>query len=94
MLIHKASHYVIIANTLYHRGYHDTFSRCLDQNKAMMALKEVHYGLCSAHMSGIVLAQQILREGYYRPTIKEDSCEFVRVCLPCQQHANLIHVLA
>ena len=59
-LIRKSSRYVIIANTLYCRGYHDTLSRCLDQNKLVMVLKEVHSGLCGAHMSGIVLSQQIL----------------------------------
>ena len=83
-LIRKSSRYVIVANTLYRRGYHDTLSRCLDENEAAMALKEVHFGLCGAHTSGIVLARQILRAGYYWPTIEEDSCNFVKHCLPCQ----------
>ena len=39
-LIWRETHYVIIANTLYHWGYHNTLSRCLDQNKAAMALKK------------------------------------------------------
>ena len=55
--IHKASRYTIIAQTLYHRGYHDTLSWCLDQNEAVMALKEVHARLCGAHMSEMVLAK-------------------------------------
>ena len=38
-LIQKSSHYVIIANTLYRRGYHDTLSRCLDVDEAAMALQ-------------------------------------------------------
>ena len=54
-LIHRASRYTIIAQTLYRRGYHDTLSRYLDQNEAAMALKEVHAGLCGAHMSRMVL---------------------------------------
>ena len=82
-LIQKSSCYVIIANTLYRRAYHDTLSWCLDESKAAMVLKEVHSGLCGAHTSGIVLARQILRAGYYWPTIKEDYCDFVRKCLPC-----------
>lgn len=55
-----------------------------------MALKEVHSRLCDAHTSGMVLAKQILWVGYYWPAIKHDACEFVKRCLPCQQHANLI----
>ena len=59
-----------------------------------MALQEVHSGICGAHTSGIVLERQILRAGYYWPTIEEDACNFVRKCLPCQQHANLVHAPA
>lgn len=93
-LIQKSSHYAIISNTLYRQGYHNTLSRCLDENKVAMALKEVHSRLCGAHTSGIILAHQILRAGYYWPTIKEDSYDFFRKCLPCQQHANLVHAPA
>ena len=46
-----------------------------------MALKEVHSGLCGAHMSGIVLARQILRAGYYWPTI--GACQNVYENLVC-----------
>ena len=90
-LIHRLSHYIIIAKTLYCQGYHDTLSRCLDQSEVMMALKEVHSRLCRAHTSGTILAWKILRERYYWPTIEEDSCNFVKRCLPFQQHENLIH---
>lgn len=55
-LIRRASLYTIVANTLYHRGYHNILSRYLDQSEAAMALKEVHSGLYGAHMSSIVLA--------------------------------------
>ena len=55
-----------------------------------MALKEVHARVYGAHMSGIMLAKKILQAGYYWPTLEHDACEFVKRCLPCQQHANLI----
>ena len=55
-----------------------------------MALKEVHARICGAHMSGMVLAKQILQAGYYWPTLGHNACEFVKRCLPYQQHANLI----
>lgn len=45
-------------------------------------------------MSGIFLAQKILRAGYYWPTIEEDSYDIVRKCLPCQQPTNLVHAPA
>ena len=55
-----------------------------------MALKEVHSRLCGAHTSRIVLAKKILHAGYYWLTLEHDACEFVKCCLPCQQHDNLI----
>ena len=78
-----ATRYIIIANTLYHKGYHYTLSRCLDQNEASMALKEAHYGLYAAHMSGIVLAGKRLRDGYYWYTIEHVAYAFFKRCLPC-----------
>ena len=59
-----------------------------------MALKEVHARLCGAHTSRMVLEKQILWVGYYWPTLEHDACEFVKRCLPCQQHANLIRAPA
>ena len=77
-LIRRASRYTLVANTLYRRGYHNILSRCLDSNEAVLALQEVHAGICGAHTSGMVLAKQLLRVGYYWSTMEHDACEFIR----------------
>ena len=56
-----------------------------------MVLEEVHQGICGAHSSGLTLAKKLLRIGYYWPTIEADAYHFVKRCVPCQQHGDLIH---
>lgn len=64
-LIHRASHYTLVANTLYCCGYHNVLSQCLYSNEVALTLQEVHAGIYCAHTSGIILAKQLLRVGYY-----------------------------
>eukprot|EP01018_Ginkgo_biloba_P006363 Gb_35351 [translate_table: standard] len=89
--IQCASRYVILGNTLYRRGYDGTLLKCLNSKEANLAIKEVHEGICGAHTSGMVLAKKLLRTGYYWPTMERDSCQYVRKCVACQKHGDLIH---
>ena len=59
-----------------------------------MVLEEVQQGICGAHSSGLTLVKKILRIGYYCPTIEADAYHFVKKCVPCQQHGDLIHAPA
>eukprot|EP01018_Ginkgo_biloba_P009220 Gb_23142 [translate_table: standard] len=90
--IQCASRYVILGNTLYHRGYDGTLLKCLNSKEANVAIKEVHEGIYGAHTSGMVLAKKLLRTRYYWPTMERDSCQYVRKCVACQKHEDLIHV--
>nr|KYP44062.1 Gypsy retrotransposon integrase-like protein 1 [Cajanus cajan] len=40
------------------------------------------------------MAAKVLRAGYYWPTLKEDCANFVKKCVQCQKHGNLIHASA
>eukprot|EP01018_Ginkgo_biloba_P039338 Gb_37434 [translate_table: standard] len=72
--IQRASHYVILGNTLYRSFYDGTLLKCLNLEEAKLAIKEVHEGICGAHTNGMVLAKKLLRIGYYWPTMERDSC--------------------
>lgn len=56
-----------------------------------MVLEEVHQGIFGAHCSHLTLAKKLLRMGYYWPTMEVDAYHFVKRCVPCQQHDDLIH---
>lgn len=34
---------------------------------------------------------RVLRVGYYWPTLRADCPEYVKKCIQCQKHNNLIH---
>jgi len=89
--IQCASRFTLLGGTIYCRGYDGTLLRCLDLVEANLAVKDVHEGICGAHTSGMVLAKKLLRTGYYWPTMEKDACEYVRKCIACQKHGDLIH---
>ena len=43
-------------------------------------------------MSGETLAYQVLRMGYFWPTLHQDAKQFEQSCEPCQKIANLHHL--
>jgi hypothetical protein len=47
-------------------------------------LNDCHNGACGSHLSGLEIAQKILQEGYFWPTLLKDCIELVKKCHPCQ----------
>nr|KYP76568.1 Pro-Pol polyprotein [Cajanus cajan] len=54
-------------------------------------MREIHEGICASHSGGRTLAAKVLRAVYYWPTLKGDCVKFVKKCVQCQKHGNLIH---
>ncbi|XP_074323758.1 uncharacterized protein LOC141660672 [Apium graveolens] len=54
-------------------------------------LREVHEEICGNHSGGSSLAQKVLRQGYYWPTLQEDASNFAKACDKCQRYANYIN---
>ena len=47
-------------------------------------LNDCHSGACGGHLSGMAIAQKILRAGYFSPFIFKDYHEVVKKFPPCQ----------
>ncbi|PKU60276.1 hypothetical protein MA16_Dca027859 [Dendrobium catenatum] len=90
----QAANFTIINGELYKRSFTGPYLKCLPPSEANYALREVHSGICGEHLGGRALAQKVLRQGFYWPTIKQDALELVRKCNSCQLHANLTHLPA
>ncbi|MCS5023617.1 hypothetical protein L2V44_14070 [Staphylococcus aureus] len=43
------------------------------------------------HIAARSLMRKILRQGYYWPTIRKDTEEFVKTCDKCQRFSNISH---
>ncbi|XP_075635249.1 uncharacterized protein LOC142607591 [Castanea sativa] len=87
-----ATQYILFGGQLYRRSYDGVLLRCLKKEKAKRVMEEVHQGICDPHMNGRMLAQKILRIGYYWNTMETDCVDYVKSCHDCQTHANLNHV--
>uniref|UniRef100_A0A2N9J9Q0 RNA-directed DNA polymerase n=1 Tax=Fagus sylvatica TaxID=28930 RepID=A0A2N9J9Q0_FAGSY len=73
------------------KGFHGDPLRCLSLAESQTVMKEAHSGECGEHQGKKRLYQLLLTLGYYWPTMKKDTADFVKSCHTCQLQANLIH---
>ncbi|KAK2998191.1 hypothetical protein RJ639_023764 [Escallonia herrerae] len=73
--------YALVEGTLHKKSFSLPYLRCLCPSESLYALQEVHEGICGQHLGGRTLAQKILRQGYYWPTMQKDAIEFTRRAL-------------
>ena len=71
-----ATRYCLVDGYLYRKEKSLSLLRCLYRDDAQWALKEVHSGDCSNHVSVETLAYQVLRMGYFWPTLHQDEKQF------------------
>ena len=60
----------------------------LTHEEAERVLNDSHSGACGGHLSGLAMAQKILRAEYFWPTIFKDCVEAVKRCHPCQLYTR------
>ena len=60
----RAVHYVIFDKELYKKGQDGLLLRCLEKHEAMLAMAEVHEGICGAHQAGVKMRWMIRRHGF------------------------------
>ncbi|XP_071923127.1 uncharacterized protein [Coffea arabica] len=61
----RAAKYAYAGNTLYRRSYLSPWLKCVTPDEGDYVLREVHEGLCAAHVGSRVLAKKCLLLGYY-----------------------------
>ena len=86
-----ATRYFVEGGILFRKGFHGDPLRCLSLAKSQTVMKEAHSGECGEHQGKKRLYQLLLTLGYYWPTMKKDTADFVKSCHTCQLQANLIH---
>ncbi|WMV18817.1 hypothetical protein MTR67_012202, partial [Solanum verrucosum] len=86
-----ASGFFLSGGILYKKTPYLGLLRCVNAKEASTIMIEVHSRVCGPHMNGYVLANKILRAGYYWLTMEQDSIRFFRKCNECQIHGDVIH---
>jgi ribonuclease HI len=73
--------YVIIEGELYKHGVYSPLLKCLSRNEGHELLKEIHAGLCGAHIGSMPLLGKVFRQGFYWPK----ATDLVQKCENCQK---------
>jgi hypothetical protein len=89
-ICYQSRQYIILGDTLYHRGIESVFQRCLTFDEAEKALNDCHSGVCGGHMSGYATAQKILRTGYFWPSLFNDCITAIQKCHAFQTYNQKI----
>ena len=88
-LMYQLPRYLMLENHLYRQGFSMPLLKCITELETAVIIKEVHEGFSGSHIGGHSLTQKIIRQGYYRPTLKNDAIEYVKKCDKCQWFSNI-----
>ena len=93
-LLKHIGKYCTSAADIYRKGYNGKLLRYLGNEEYEGALNEVYQGDCGKHQGGRKLFEELIRIGYYWPTMERDAMDFSRKCKKCQIFGNKIHAPA
>nr|XP_009789946.1 PREDICTED: uncharacterized protein LOC104237489 [Nicotiana sylvestris] len=77
---------------LYKRTLDLGLLRCVDAKEAYKLLETIPAGTCGPLMNGFILAEKILRAGYFWMTIEIDYIRYIQKCHQWQVHVDMIRV--
>ncbi|KAL5566386.1 hypothetical protein UlMin_029550 [Ulmus minor] len=89
-----AVNYVMKEGCLYQKAYIGDVLRCINGQEAKEVLWEIHEGDCGEHQGGRRLYEEVLRLGYFWPTMENDAMDYARRCKSCQFFDDKIHAPA
>jgi hypothetical protein len=69
--------YVIIEGELYKHGVCSPLLKCLSRNEGQELMKEIHAGLCGAHIRSRPLLGKVFRQCFYWPKAVSDAADLV-----------------
>ncbi|CAL9004727.1 unnamed protein product [Prunus brigantina] len=82
----KAARYYMHSNKLIRRSYSGPHLTCIRYPQTLEVLCQIHDGECGNHSGGRSLTQKALNVGYFWPTMRHDSAEYVKKCDRCQRY--------
>ena len=85
---YHAQRYLIIGDTLYHRGIDLVLRIFLVHEEAKQVLNDFHAGACGGHLSGWETTHKIMRARYFWATILKDCINSIKKCHPFQVYTR------
>ncbi|XP_050207702.1 uncharacterized protein LOC126657113 [Mercurialis annua] len=90
-ILRQAPYYAFLDGILYRKSFTHPWSRCLTAEEGGYVLREIHEGICGAHIAPRMLAKKAVLQGYYWPLMVRQAEEIVKKCENCQRHQNIRH---
>jgi hypothetical protein len=81
--------YTSLDVSLYRRTIDDVLLKCLSEEQAKEAVREVHDGIYGAHQSAHKMKWLLRRAGFYWPTMVDDCIKYQKGCEACQRLRNI-----
>jgi hypothetical protein len=75
--------YVLMSDELYRRRVNDVLLKCLGPGDAILAMAEVHEGICGTHQSAPKMKCLLQRSGFYWPNMIADCFKYYKGCQVC-----------
>jgi hypothetical protein len=72
--------YIIIEGELFKQGVCSPLLKCLSRAEHQGLMKEIHTGICGAHIGSRPLLGKVFRQGFYWPKTASDAVDLVQKC--------------
>ncbi|XP_044374694.1 uncharacterized protein, partial [Triticum aestivum] len=88
---HRAAAYTIVNRELVRRSVTGVFQRCVEPEKGMAILRDIHQGKCGPHAASRSLVARAFRHSFFCPAALDDAKMFVQKCKGCQKFSTKQH---
>src|SRR3954465_14505289 len=83
--------YTIINNELVRKSATGVLQRCVEEDKGLELLRDIHQGEWGHHASARAIVNKAFRHGFYWPTAHAAAENLVKFCNGCQRLKSLSH---
>jgi hypothetical protein len=77
--------YMIIEGELFKQGVCSPLLKCLSRAEGHELMKEIHAGICEAHIRSRPLLGKVFRQRFYWPKAASDAADLIQKCENCQK---------
>src|SRR3954466_13303039 len=87
----RSGAYTIINNELVRKSATGVFQRCVEEDRGLELLQDIHQAECGHHASATAIVAKALRHGFYWPTARAAAEDLVKYCKGCQRFKAKSH---
>ena len=84
---YHAEHYLLLNDRFYKRRVSTLLLQCLNDKEAKEVLSEIHDRVCGNHAVGQSLTHKTLLQGFFWPTMNQDTADYTKKCDKCKRYS-------